>query len=52
MLENHIARLKEKHSDLEKQIRDEDLRPKPDYEKLHSLKVKKLHLKEELEEQF
>jgi len=48
-LENHIAALQERHTNLEDEIRQEEFRPAPDPDHLHRLKVAKLHVKEEIE---
>jgi hypothetical protein len=46
---NHIGKLKEKHSQLEKFISIEYLRPIPNARVLSELKYKKLLIKEEIE---
>jgi hypothetical protein len=48
-VQGHIEALKTKHSHLDALITAEDLRPRPDADALHRLKVEKLHLKEELD---
>ena len=48
-LQSRIESLKDRHSALEAQIFDEDHRPRPDTEALHSLKHQKLRLKDEME---
>jgi hypothetical protein len=48
-LQAHIEALRSRHSSLESQIAEEDLRPRPDLQTLSRLKVAKLHLKEEME---
>lgn len=47
--QNHIKALKEKHANLEQQIKEENLRPHPDEIILSDLKKQKLRLKEEIE---
>ncbi|MBK1659739.1 YdcH family protein [Paracraurococcus ruber] len=49
---NHSPRLRsleERHAVLDRQIGEEDARPKPDEAELHRLKREKLRIKEELE---
>lgn len=46
--QGRIDSLKARHDDLEAEIRDEDARPAPDAGRLRTLKVGKLHVKEEL----
>ncbi len=48
-LSARLESLKDRHASLETRISDEDHRPRPDTATLAQLKVKKLHLKEEME---
>lgn len=48
-LDARIASLNNRHAALEKQIFEEDHRPRPDVETLSRLKREKLRLKEEME---
>ena len=48
-VENHVVNLEHRHSELEKKITAEELRPHPDSDVITRLKLEKLHLKEELE---
>jgi hypothetical protein len=48
-LQARIESLKERHSNLDARISDEDHRPRPDDMVLSRLKVEKLRLKEEME---
>jgi hypothetical protein len=44
-----LRALEERHAVLERQIADEDNRPRPDEDEIHRLKREKLRLKEEME---
>jgi hypothetical protein len=44
-----LRALEERHSSLERQIAEEDGRPRPDEDALHRLKREKLRVKEEME---
>ena len=48
-LQSRLASLKDRHTNLEMRIADEDHRPRPDDTELTRLKVEKLHLKQEME---
>jgi hypothetical protein len=48
-VEGRVHSLERRHRELEAAIRDEDHRPAPDADRLHHLKVEKLHVKEELD---
>ena len=48
-LQSRMESLKDRHSNLEAQIFDEDHRPRPDDCTLSRLKLEKLRLKEEIE---
>ena len=48
-VDNHIANLNHRHTDLEDQIRAEELRPRPDSDAIRRLKFEKLKIKEDLE---
>ncbi len=48
-LQSRLASLKDRHSNLELRIADEDQRPRPNDSELTRMKVEKLHLKEEME---
>ena len=45
---NHVSALRLKHEALDREIGQEESRPVPDTIKIHSLKKKKLRLKEEM----
>ncbi len=47
-LQSHIVELRRRHEALEKEIEREQLHPRTDEQKLHELKRKKLHIKDEL----
>jgi uncharacterized protein len=49
MTDNHRSALLFKHSTLESQIIEEERRPFPDSQRLHSLKREKLRLKDEIQ---
>ncbi|HYZ34189.1 MAG TPA: YdcH family protein [Crenalkalicoccus sp.] len=44
-----LRALEERHAVLERQITQEDARPRPDEDALHRLKLEKLRVKEEIE---
>ena len=44
-----LKTLQDRHADLERQIVQEDARPRPDSSELSRLKIEKLRLKEEIE---
>jgi|TARA_R110002124_G_scaffold64985_2_gene177484 hypothetical protein len=46
--ENHISALRERKNSLDLKIQDEQSRPVPNEVKLHSLKAKKLSIKDEI----
>ena len=46
--ENHISALRERKNSLDLKIQDEQSRPVPNEIKLHSLKAKKLSIKDEI----
>ena len=48
MIQNHMSELRNKHEALERQINEEETRPRPDTIRINSLKKEKLRLKEEL----
>lgn len=48
-IDGHLESLRGQHAALEAQIRDEDLRPAPDMERLQALKRHRLRIKEEME---
>jgi hypothetical protein len=48
MIQNHMSALRNKHEALERQINEEETRPRPDTIRINSLKKEKLRLKEEL----
>ncbi len=45
---SHADALKARHADLEAQIAEQERRPHPDEEVIHSLKKQKLRIKDEL----
>jgi len=45
-LENHLDRLKSRHTEIEKEIDHEFLRPMPDTERISFLKRQKLSIKD------
>lgn len=47
---DQIESLKEKHASLEQAIHQESKRPHPDDEAIHSLKKKKLQVKDQLQQ--
>ena len=47
-IEDHVAQLQVKHSELEAAIEKENARPHPDDIQLHDLKRQKLRLKDEI----
>ncbi|WP_239807344.1 YdcH family protein [Croceicoccus hydrothermalis] len=48
MESTHVTALETKHAGLERQIRDEELRPAPDATRIKDLKRRKLRIKEEI----
>lgn len=48
MIDHHIWRLRTRHRDLERIIRDEERRPEPDAALIQDLKRRKLKVKDEL----
>jgi hypothetical protein len=50
MTVDQIELLKEKHASLEQAIRQESKRPHPDDDAIHSLKKKKLQIKDQLQQ--
>lgn len=48
-LPSRLDSLKSRHAGLERQIAEEDHRPRPDAETLSRLKIEKLRVKEEIE---
>jgi len=48
-LDSRIGSLKAKHQALEEAIEEQESRPHPDDDELHSLKKEKLRIKDELE---
>lgn len=48
-LQAHLEELRRKHAAIDKEIEDEQSHPAADEQTLKQLKVRKLHLKEEIE---
>jgi hypothetical protein len=48
-LNAHILTLKQRHAKLKAKIVEEETRPSPDQTKLSTMKLEKLHLKEEIQ---
>ena len=48
MIDHQVWRLRNRHRELERMIRDEQRRPKPDAALIHDLKRRKLQVKDEL----
>lgn len=49
-IEKHLKALKDKHSDLDIKLAEEEARPLPDSIKIQELKKQKLAVKQEIEE--
>lgn len=47
-VETRVEALKSRHFELERQLEDEESRPMPDEELLHTIKREKLQLKDEM----